>query len=246
MNDLININDNNGEPVVSARELHSFLESKQEFSNWIKNRIKKYGFIENEDFTSFDNIIKREKGATIQKEYALKLDCAKEIAMVEGNQKGKDARLYFINFEKKNKVKPLSTLDYLSQQLQLMKEHEEKLQKIEAEQNNQKQKIDYLLSSKIEAERELKALPFELPEAEVIPELSIRDKINILVRKYATATQVQTSDIWTKIYSTLYYNYSINIRGYKKIKKSESYLEVAERKGFIDTIFIIASKLCQV
>lgn len=43
----------------------------------MKNRIEKYGFIENQDFASFDNIIKREKGATVQKEYALSIDCDK-------------------------------------------------------------------------------------------------------------------------------------------------------------------------
>lgn len=48
----------------------------------MKNRIEKYGFIENQDFASFDNIVKREKGATVQKEYALSIDCAKEIPMV--------------------------------------------------------------------------------------------------------------------------------------------------------------------
>ena len=39
--------------TVSARDLHSFLESKQDFSTWIKNRIEKYGFVENQDFVRF-------------------------------------------------------------------------------------------------------------------------------------------------------------------------------------------------
>ena len=98
--ELIKITEQNGKKAVSARELHSFLESKRDFSNWIKDRIEKYGFIENQDFASFDNIIKREKGATVQKEYALSIDCAKEISMVEGNEKGKQARRYFIECEK--------------------------------------------------------------------------------------------------------------------------------------------------
>ena len=49
----------------------------------MKNRIEKYGFIENQDFASFNNIIKRENGATVQKESALSIDCAKEISMVD-------------------------------------------------------------------------------------------------------------------------------------------------------------------
>ena len=101
MTELITITENNGTKAVSARELHVFLESKQEFASWMKSRIDKYGLIENQDYTSFDNIIKRETGATVKKEYALKVDTAKELAMVEGNDKGKLARLYFIEMEKK-------------------------------------------------------------------------------------------------------------------------------------------------
>jgi len=52
MNELIKIETNsNGESIVSGRELHEFLESKQDFSDWIKNRIEKYGFVEDIDFT---------------------------------------------------------------------------------------------------------------------------------------------------------------------------------------------------
>ena len=50
MQELIKVTEQNGEQLVSARELHEFLESKQEFTNWFKNRIEKYGFLENEDF----------------------------------------------------------------------------------------------------------------------------------------------------------------------------------------------------
>ena len=54
MNELISLNQStiNGElqQTVNARELHAFLQSKQEFANWIKNRIEQYGFVENQDF----------------------------------------------------------------------------------------------------------------------------------------------------------------------------------------------------
>lgn len=100
MEEIIKIEDRNGKKAVNARELHQFLESKQEFSNWIKGRIEKYGFVENQDYSSFDNIIKRESGATVRKEYALSLDMAKELSMVENNEKGRLARKYFIECEK--------------------------------------------------------------------------------------------------------------------------------------------------
>lgn len=74
-----------------ARELWAALGSKQEFANWMKNRIENYGFQENADYCSFDKIVKRETGATTRKEYLLTMDTAKEIAMVENNEKGRMA-----------------------------------------------------------------------------------------------------------------------------------------------------------
>jgi len=91
--------------LVDARELHTFLDSKQQFANWIANRIKKYGFVEEEDYFTFNRIIKREntkrQGASKTKEYYLTLDTAKELAMVENNERGREARRYFIEAEKK-------------------------------------------------------------------------------------------------------------------------------------------------
>lgn len=100
MEEIIKIIEKEGNKAVNARELHNFLESKQEFANWIKSRVEKYGFVENQDFSSFDNIVKRENGATVRKEYAISLDMAKELSMVENNEKGRLARKYFIECEK--------------------------------------------------------------------------------------------------------------------------------------------------
>ena len=100
MTELIKISEYNGKRAVNARELHQFLESKQDFSNWIKNRIEKYDFVENQDYCSFNKIIEREIGATSRIEYALSVDMAKELSMVENNEKGRLARKYFIECEK--------------------------------------------------------------------------------------------------------------------------------------------------
>ena len=106
--------DGNAVETVSARELHAFLESKQDFSNWINNRIKQYNFMENQDFILVLNqqnkvsnkIIENpknpeNKGGRPTKEYFLTLDMAKELSMVERTEKGKQARQYFIECEKK-------------------------------------------------------------------------------------------------------------------------------------------------
>lgn len=99
--EIIRITETDGKRAVSARELHQFLESKQEFANWIKNRIEKYGFVEGLDYEVFDNFIKNPQGGRPTTEYALSVDMAKELSMVENNEKGRQARKYFIECEKR-------------------------------------------------------------------------------------------------------------------------------------------------
>ncbi len=95
----------NGEqqPLVNARDLHEFLESKQEFANWIKSRIKDYQFIENTDYKEFLTNLSKTSffGGRPKKDYLISLDMAKELAMVERNDKGRLARRYFIEMEKR-------------------------------------------------------------------------------------------------------------------------------------------------
>ncbi|MRN00555.1 phage antirepressor protein [Riemerella anatipestifer] len=136
MNELIKITEQNGKQAVSARELHSFLESKQDFSTWIKNRIEKYGFIEEQDFTLHKFV---ERG-TWKHEYVLSIDTAKELAMVEGNEKGKQARQYFIECEKRLK-KPLSQVEIVAQSAQLLLQQSQQLETLQKEVNHIKARI---------------------------------------------------------------------------------------------------------
>lgn len=100
MTELIKISEYNGKRAVNARELHQFLESKQDFSTWIKARIEKYGFVEKQDFEVFNNFVENPQGGRPSIEYALSVDMAKELSMVENNEKGRLARKYFIECEK--------------------------------------------------------------------------------------------------------------------------------------------------
>lgn len=83
--------------TVNARELHDFLEVKSRFNDWINNRIRDFGFVENQDFVT---VTKNLVSGGIQKEIYLSIDMAKELSMVERNEKGKQARQYFIEMEK--------------------------------------------------------------------------------------------------------------------------------------------------
>ena len=93
----------NAVETVSARELHEFLGNGDMFANWIKHRVEKYGFVENQDFVSFLVATKKPNGGRPSQEYYITLDMAKQLAMVENNEKGKQARKYFIECEKKLK-----------------------------------------------------------------------------------------------------------------------------------------------
>lgn len=101
MNELINITVNdNHEPVVSGRDLHKVLEIKTQYTKWLE-RMSEYGFVENEDFMAISQ--KRLTAQGNQTEYTdhiLKLDMAKEIAMLQRNEKSKQVRKYFIQIEK--------------------------------------------------------------------------------------------------------------------------------------------------
>ncbi|SHJ53790.1 anti-repressor protein [Clostridium cavendishii DSM 21758] len=127
--DLIKIMDEHGKQLVDARELHEFLESKQDFSTWIKNRIEKYEFVENVDFSTFHKFVERE-GTNLgskRTEYVLTIEMAKELSMVENNDKGKEARKYFIECEKaylnsNSQVKKLTTEEMLELQFNFTKE----------------------------------------------------------------------------------------------------------------------------
>lgn len=117
---VVEIIEHDGKQAVNARELHQKLGSKQQFANWIRNRIEKYGFVENQDFCSFNKVIKRENGATTVTEYALSLDMAKELCMVENNEKGRMIRKYFIEVEKKARTQnPFAIPQTYSEALQL-------------------------------------------------------------------------------------------------------------------------------
>lgn len=86
---------------VSARDLHGFLEVKTIYPNWINRRIEKYQFVENQDFIYTFQKRKALKTATIIKEYFITISMAKELCMVENNERGREARQYFINCEQK-------------------------------------------------------------------------------------------------------------------------------------------------
>lgn len=101
MKDLIKIEVNeNQEPVVNGRELHEILGIETPYAKWF-GRMIEYGFTENVDFVTVGQKCPIANGGYQEKvNHAIKLDMAKEIAMIQRNEKGKEVRQYFIQVEK--------------------------------------------------------------------------------------------------------------------------------------------------
>ena len=101
--ELIKITTNeNGEQLVSGRELHEFLEVGTPYHIWFP-RMVDYGFSENVDFITFEQKCSKPSGGRPLHDHAMTLDMAKEISMIQRTEKGKQARQYFIQVEKEYK-----------------------------------------------------------------------------------------------------------------------------------------------
>ncbi|MBS8056107.1 phage antirepressor KilAC domain-containing protein [Streptococcus suis] len=97
MNEIININLNdNQEPVVSGRQLHEALGVNSNYTTWF-DRMTEYGFVEGQDFLPN---LEKSTGGRRAVDHVIKLDMAKEIAMIQRTERGKQVRQYFIQVEK--------------------------------------------------------------------------------------------------------------------------------------------------
>ena len=101
MKELIKITKNEeGQQLVSARELHEFLEVKTRFNDWFERMIN-YGFEENSDFRAItQKRVTAQGNMTTYIDYEITIDMAKELSMIQRTEKGKQARQYFIQCEK--------------------------------------------------------------------------------------------------------------------------------------------------
>ena len=132
--ELIKIIEREGRQLVSGRELHEFLEIKTKYKDWFP-RMVEYGFEEEIDFIKVaqkraTNNLKNPVTTVI--DHAISIDMAKEISMIQRTEKGKVARQYFINCEKKLKeVKKLSPMELMELQFKALREQEEKIIQVE-------------------------------------------------------------------------------------------------------------------
>lgn len=100
MKELIRIQEKDGIDVVSARELYIYLEVKERFSRWFDRQLQ-FGFVNGVDYTPYQMV--HPSNDQDLEDYALTIDCAKEISMIQRSDKGREARRYFIAWEKLSK-----------------------------------------------------------------------------------------------------------------------------------------------
>lgn len=107
MSELIPIQDSGGVQAVMGRDLHEFLEVATPYDKWFP-RMVEYGFIAGQDFSTK---LSESTGGRPRTDHVISLDMAKEISMIQRTDKGKQARQYFIECEKRYQAGEMSELD---------------------------------------------------------------------------------------------------------------------------------------
>lgn len=141
-NDLVPVYETDkGEKVVYGKDLHKSLEVKTDFSTWVKRRFNECDAEEKVDFDLLPIFWENPLGGRPQLDYVIRLDTAKEMAMLERNDKGKQVRKYFIAVEEKYK-QGIVDRSQLSPQMQMLMEMVEAQAKQELEQKRQAEQLN--------------------------------------------------------------------------------------------------------
>lgn len=140
--------DGRPQQLCDARDLHTFMNVGRDFSTWIKDRIEQYGFAEGEDYSPIeghrygaeDDFCSPNPGSKTDRrgghnrtDYHLTLDMAKELAMVENNEQGRQVRRYFIAMERQARESRGATYLSINQQLAIHRQVPVLLAKLKAE-----------------------------------------------------------------------------------------------------------------
>lgn len=145
MQELIKIAEYNGKNVVSARNIYNFLDIKTDFTDWCK-RMFEYGFEENSDYV----ILLKYEDKPISKsnpiDYALTIDTAKEISMLQRTEKGKKARRYFLDCEKilKQKLLPSYQIENPVERAKKWIQEQERVALLEKQLKHNEVKINFI------------------------------------------------------------------------------------------------------
>lgn len=230
MNEIIKINSDN---KVSGRELHRFLEVDSNFTTWF-SRMAEYGFVEGEDFIPF---LEESTGGRPSQDYIISIDMAKEICMIQRTEKGKQARQYFIECEKRLKgQKPMSQLEILAGATQALLD--------------QQREIDRIKMANEKQEKEMKVLNSRVDTMNgVCITGDKQQKLNQMIRLYATRNGLRYSEGWHKFRQSYNTGYHTNITAAcnrfaeKQNIKKLSIPAYLMKSGYIDDGLVVADKM---
>ena len=236
MIELIKVLEKDGEKLVSARELHEFLEVGRDFSTWIKERIAKFGFEEGIDFSPILGNSTESTGRP-KIEYVLKLDMAKELSMVENNEKGRQARKYFIEVEKQfNKQKLPQTYKEALLELVRVEEEREQLLLLNKE---QQETIDYQQETIIHKEDVIISLVDETELA------NKRQRITQIVRFRSKNYQDRYRLLYHEFEKKFHVNLEMRLERYNKKNKPKlkNKMDLIEKMNMIPQLYEICVKI---
>ena len=141
MNELIKVNYSADRQTTSARDLWEFLDQPySQFTKWF-DQYKEYGFVEGQDYRAIsENFLTAQGNASVRMDYEITIDMAKELAMLQKTEKGKQARQYFIEVEKRYKGQlPIAQL---SPQLQVLSQMVHAMANVELQQKQLAAQLD--------------------------------------------------------------------------------------------------------
>jgi phage anti-repressor protein/uncharacterized protein YukE len=228
-NEMLPVYENEfGEKFVDARELHRVLLVGKDFTTWIKDRIQKYGFIENEDYyLTLTKIGERQN--VIRHDYILTLDTAKEIAMVQNNEMGRAVRKYFIEVEKRYRhQQPKTQAEMLLLYAQQMVEQERRMKQIEEQVTVVQHRLD------------------NIDRIDTIGDL--RQRLNKMIQKYARQNGIPFNYAWkdfVQAFNTAYRtNLELRRQNYiNKTGKDVSRPQFLEEMGLLEDAIRVADKM---
>ncbi len=188
----------NGEKFVNARELHEQMLVRKDFTTWVKERVKNYGFAENEDYYLTLTKIGERQNVT-KHEYWLTLDTGKEFAMVQNNEAGRAIRKYFIEVEKRSK-QPRTQAELIYMLAQQNVANEKRMIQLEQQVSTVNHRLD------------------NIDRIDTVGDL--QQRLNKMIRRYAHQERMPISNAWkafTEAFNTAYKtNLKLKITNYKE------------------------------
>lgn len=236
-----------GEKVVYGTELYECLGSKRQYTDWIKGRLAECDAIENEEYQCFSQNNEKPTGGRPKREYIIKLDTAKEMAMLERNSKGKQVRRYFIQIEKKYK----RARQIMGQDAQALYEAFQKLMEMQSAFMEKQSAFNSQISVKVESMQ--KSLPesSSADPSRMEKELTVRERKKYLyglVEENAQLRGISVNSFLHVMYGEIEREFDVTLNSYRAVYRSETGKPDA---GMVETVaaddrfYDLAIRLCE-